>query len=323
MAKMTTGMRMLVMTKAAGNGGNRMEGNGGMQMGGYGQMGDMPEMRRRRDKRGRYMEGDDGPQMNTYSEGENRGNEMRERYYPDGMPPISPGMRSNDRRAYGGMEGAGGNRSEYGGMEMRRGRGGNRGNQGRRNDGGDSPQMGGWGGFVWDTMEPGARAEDDEDEEESPRMQRPGYPWGSDERRGNITSMHDYAQGKEHKQQSKRMIGFQQDEGQKEKGHLTKEEAEEWVDQMRTKDGRPGKRWTYDEIRQYAGNYGVSGEQKVIDFFVVLNMMYSDYCHVAKKLGVDRMDFYAGMAKAFMDDPDAVEGKLKMYREYIAKDQEE
>ncbi len=311
----------------------------------------MTEARRRRDKRGRYMEGDDGPQMNAYSEGESRGNEMRERYYPDGMPPISPGMRAddrsgrsgdrnNDRRSYGGMEGAGGNRSEYGGMEMRRGRGGNRseyagmemrsnqgggsrGNQGRRNDGGDRPQMGGWGGFVWDNMEPGARAEDDEDEEESPRMQRPGYPWGNDQRRGNITSMHDYAQGKEHKQQSKRMIGFQQDEGQKEKGHLTKEEAEEWVDQMRTKDGRPGKRWTYDEIRQYAGNYGVSGEQKVIDFFVVLNMMYSDYCHVAKKLGVDRMDFYAGMAKAFMDDPDAVEGKLKMYREYIAKDQEE
>lgn len=258
----------------------------------------LTEARRRRDDRGWYMEAD-------HHEHEPRG-----RYYPDGMPPISPGVRAadhpvrtgsrdTDHRPYRHMEGVGVRRAEH--------------------DGEDRARMGGYGGFVWNDMEVRRpRTEEDDDH----RMQRPGWPWGDDEQRGNITSMHDYAQGKEHKQHAKCMIGFRQEEDRKETGPLTKEEAEEWVDRMRTKDGRPGKRWTYDEIRQYAGNYGVSGEQNIIDFFVVLNMMYSDYCHVAKKLGVDRMDFYAGMAKAFLDDPDAVEGKLEKYREYIAKDEE-
>lgn len=191
----------------------------------------MTEARRRRDKRGRYMEDDGGTYMNAYPEADNRGNEPQGRYYPGGMPPISPGMlaadhpgrsgdRNPDRRPYHHGEGVGGNQANYSGMEMRRGRD----NQRRRNEGEEGPRMGGYGGFVWDRMEPGGpRSEDDEDEDdeekESRRMQRPGYPWGEDNRRGNITSMHDYAQGKEHKQQGKRMIGFQQDEGQKEKGH--------------------------------------------------------------------------------------------------------
>lgn len=104
--------------------------------------------------------------------------------------------------------------------------------------------------------------------------------------------------------------------------HLSKHQAEAWVDKMRTMDGRPGKRWTYDEIRQYAGNYGIMGEQNIIDFFVALNMMYSDYNQVAHKLGVDRMEFYAEMAKAFLHDPDAEPGKLARYWEYVAGDGE-
>lgn len=288
----------------------------------------LTESRRRRDKRGRYMDGDDGPTMGDYTEGAEHGNQTMARYYPGGMPPISPSSmaadypgradpNAADRRPYRRMESVGENRMEYESPEMRRGRR-------RRSEGEEGPRMGGLGGFVWDSMNgdyPRGR-EDREEEDDSQRMQRPGYPWGMNEQGGNITSMHDYAKGKEHKAHDKPLIGFKQGEDPKEKDHLTKEEAEEWVDQMRTKDGRPGKRWTYDEIRQYAGNYGISGEQKIIDFFVVLNMMYSDYCQVAKKLGVDRMDFYAGMAKAFMDDPDAAEGKLVKYREYIAKEEE-
>lgn len=290
----------------------------------------MTEARRRRDKRGRYMEGDDGPYMGTYN---NERSEPMSHYYPGGMPPISPDMRMGSydnmpemRRRRDGrgryMEGGGspdaryhpgGTPSYVEGNEMRE-------REKEANERKRDPHMGGWGGFVWDSMNV-PREEDDDEEDDSRRMQRPGWPWGEAEPRSNVTSMHDYTQGKERKQ-DKRMIGFQQDHAYKGKSHLTKEEAEEWVDQMRTKDGRPGKRWTYDEIRQYAGNYGVTGEQKVIDFFVVLNLMYSDYCHVAKKLGVDSMEFYAGMAKAFMDDPDAAEGKLAKYREYIAKDEE-
>ena len=48
-------------------------------------------------------------------------------------------------------------------------------------------------------------------------------------------------------------------------------------------------------------------------FYVALNMMYSDYCKVAEKVGASSLDFYAYMAKAFLDDKDAAEGKIIRY----------
>ena len=49
------------------------------------------------------------------------------------------------------------------------------------------------------------------------------------------------------------------------------------------------------------------------EFYTAINMMYSDYCEVAKKLGVDRTDFYALMAKSFLEDKDAGPHKLQKY----------
>ena len=48
-------------------------------------------------------------------------------------------------------------------------------------------------------------------------------------------------------------------------------------------------------------------------------MMYSDYCQVAKRQSVDTPGFYADMAKAFLEDGDAVDGKAYAYREYITE----
>ena len=52
---------------------------------------------------------------------------------------------------------------------------------------------------------------------------------------------------------------------------------------------------------------------------VALNMMYADYSEVAKKFGADKPEFYTCMAKAFLEDPDAGEGKLAKYMEHIPK----
>jgi hypothetical protein len=49
------------------------------------------------------------------------------------------------------------------------------------------------------------------------------------------------------------------------------------------------------------------------EFYTAINMMYSDYCEAAKKLGVDRADFYALMAKSFLEDKDAGPHKLQKY----------
>ncbi len=59
---------------------------------------------------------------------------------------------------------------------------------------------------------------------------------------------------------------------------------------------------------------------KSTEFFVAMNMMYSDYCKVFRKFGVgDKVDFYACMAKAFLDDKDAHTDKLARYYEYVVK----
>lgn len=101
-------------------------------------------------------------------------------------------------------------------------------------------------------------------------------------------------------------------------GHLTPAEAEAWVRDMIGEDGKRGGRWTMQEIQQYAGNYGIMGDD-VVDFFAIVNAMNADYGKVAKKYGVDKMDFWADMAKAWMHDKDAVPGKVKSYWEHIAK----
>lgn len=113
------------------------------------------------------------------------------------------------------------------------------------------------------------------------------------------------------------MMGYA--EGEDGGGRLTREDAEKWVKSMKSEDGTTGGRWPYQEIRQYAGNFGIQGEEKIIEFFAVMNALYTDYCKVAKKYGVDKVDFWADLAKAFINDKDAGEGKVKKYYECIAK----
>lgn len=54
----------------------------------------------------------------------------------------------------------------------------------------------------------------------------------------------------------------------------------------------------------------------------MLNMMYSDYAPVGKKLGVNRDEFYAGLARAFLMDKDAGKHKLAKYMDSIPESSE-
>lgn len=256
--------------------------------------------RRRRDERGRYMGDDqDEPQM-----GERYGVDRDRRQNND------RGNNQYTRERRGNYDSGAQNRDR---PDMRR-----RSEMNDRpgmNDQEDEPEMRGQGYVVWDGMNP-------------PPGSYP--PIRYDREGGNITDMRTYgrrfspqgnAGGGERSQP--RQIGFQQGGHHQEAGkHLTREKAEQWVQNMRGGDHRGGK-WKFDEIRQYAQNYGVTGEQKVIDFFAVMNAMYSDYHKVARMFGVDKTDFYAELAKAFLDDEDAVEGKAAIYYECIAGGKED
>ena len=55
------------------------------------------------------------------------------------------------------------------------------------------------------------------------------------------------------------------------------------------------------------------------EFYTAINAMYSDYCETAKKMGMDKPDFYANLARNFLKDKDAGPHKLRKYMETIPK----
>lgn len=101
---------------------------------------------------------------------------------------------------------------------------------------------------------------------------------------------------------------------------FTREIAEEWTSHMENEDGSKGPHWTLDQAKQVMSQRGI--ECDPLEFWVALCMMYSDYCKAAKKFDVNSLDFYAYMAKAFLDDKDAPKDKLARYYVYIASEKE-
>lgn len=98
---------------------------------------------------------------------------------------------------------------------------------------------------------------------------------------------------------------------------MDKHTAEEWVHQMRNEDGTSGPHWNMEQAKQIMQQNGIDCEPA--EFYAALNMMYSDYCKVAKKYGVNESGYYAHLAKAFLDDKDAGDGKLMRYYECVVK----
>ena len=112
-----------------------------------------------------------------------------------------------------------------------------------------------------------------------------------------------------------RQIGFQSND----QSGMDKETVMRWVEGMEDDDGVHGGKYSWHQAQQYAMNVGISDQQKILEMYWAMNAMYADYHKVAKKFGVDKADFYACLAKAFIEDPDAVEDKVEMYNKYIVK----
>lgn len=94
-------------------------------------------------------------------------------------------------------------------------------------------------------------------------------------------------------------------------------QAMEWTSKMRNLDGSTGPHFKPDMAEQLRAAHCPKCDRW--EFMVALNMMYADYSEVAKKFGADKPEFYTCMAKAFLEDPDAGEGKLAKYMEHIPK----
>jgi hypothetical protein len=246
---MKPGMKMLAMAKTQGG---RMGNDHSTHMGGRDpEMTDRPEMRRRRDDRGRYMEEPESPRMTT------RGEDSYRPWPEPHMPPYLEDRQRMDREP-----------------ERMRDK-----NVVNIRDYQDRRQI--------------------------------GFGANEDERGYETARMHGGAQ---HKQQMQ--MGSAKDMGGE---GLTREQAEKWVEGMEDKDGVKGGTYTWHQAQQYGRNLGITGQERLIEFYAAMNAMQSDYWPAAKKFGVDRPEFYAMMAKCFIEDPDAVEDKTRMYYECIAR----
>ena len=105
---------------------------------------------------------------------------------------------------------------------------------------------------------------------------------------------------------------------------LTEAEAREWVHGMEAADKncKSGGKWSWEDAQRVAKERGIHPEgQMMIDFYAALNMVYSDYCKVAREHNVCNEEFFTDMAMAFLFDRDAIDptDKICMYHKYLVK----
>lgn len=94
--------------------------------------------------------------------------------------------------------------------------------------------------------------------------------------------------------------------------------AQQWVDKMENPDGTRGGKWTYDELKMHLQKKGIP-EDEMPAYWAVINSLYSDYSAVLQKYNVSTIDLYCELAKAFINDPDAVPDKVEAYFDCIVK----
>ena len=109
---------------------------------------------------------------------------------------------------------------------------------------------------------------------------------------------------------------------QPEAAEFDRETAMQWAERMQNADGSTGPHWTMEQTTAVAESMGI--QAPVVPRWawgVTMNMMYSDYYPVAVEFGLNRPEFYAALAKAFLLDKDGPgpERKLMEYYEHIAK----
>ena len=154
----------------------------------------------------------------------------------------------------------------------------------------------------------------DDDEDDDPRGQYPYFPpyMPKYERRmigfGDDTMM--MGESRQHEQMQM---------GMSEGKHMDLDQmsAEQWMRNMEKEDGSKGPKWTKEQVKPYMAQVGYHGPE--YKFWAVMNALYSDYCKIAKKYGVDRPEYYAELTKAWLEDKDAVPEKAGLYYRYIVQ----
>ena len=105
--------------------------------------------------------------------------------------------------------------------------------------------------------------------------------------------------------------------------HFNEEHARKAVSKMENEDGTRGPHWSLDETTSFANQYGINLNSKFnrYDWFVALNMVYSDYYRViVSMIGSASVKHFVEMAQAWLNDKDVDEGKMWYYYTYVMCD---
>lgn len=105
--------------------------------------------------------------------------------------------------------------------------------------------------------------------------------------------------------------------------HFNEEYARKAVNKMENEDGSRGPHWSIEETTQFANQYGVNlnGKFNRYDWYVALNMIYSDYYRVIMQItNSNSTKHYVEFAKAWLNDKDIDEGKMWYYFIYVMCD---
>lgn len=103
--------------------------------------------------------------------------------------------------------------------------------------------------------------------------------------------------------------------------HFNEDYAMMVVGQMQNEDGSRGEHFSIDQACALAQQYGINlytEKYNKYDFYVALNMLYSDfYKPISTLVTGDKVRFYVEMAKAWLNDKDVEEGKMWNYYKYV------
>ena len=89
---------------------------------------------------------------------------------------------------------------------------------------------------------------------------------------------------------------------------ISKEKAEMIVKSMQPK----GQYWNFQQVKEFAKEHGAIGDW--IDWYLVMNMVYNDYCDTAKMYNLQNdPEFFFSLARDFIEDPDARPLKVEKY----------
>ena len=91
---------------------------------------------------------------------------------------------------------------------------------------------------------------------------------------------------------------------------FTEDDARRWTEHMENDDGSMGAHWTLEQTTAVANSIGVHVDPWI--WFAALNMEYSDNFDVAQKYGLDRPEYYADLARAFLFDKDGGGSEAKI-----------